>query len=192
MILPLLLCLSFLSFTVIAQEAEAVSDVVESNQVTEEGITPTFIVFPALNLFTSVESVGRTNTGTMDVPNNWQNVAWYEPGFAPGEDGHAALSAHLDWSGNTGPFWGLADVPNGSLLAVVGESGRILVYMTVSNQSYDRVARVSDQVFGPANESRLSLITCEGTFEESLGTYDKRQVLEAVLIFDTADGQLRN
>lgn len=181
----LLLVVSFQPLPVMGQETapQVVSDVT----VAPSEMTPKSIMIPALNLFTTVESVGQTDDGAMDTPSDWENVAWYEPGYAPGENGRAALAAHLDWKGATGPFWNLQSVPTGSLIAVVGTDNRILVYRTVSNTSYDRQANVSDQVFGPADASRLSLITCEGTFEETADTYDKRHVVDALLIFDTAN-----
>lgn len=153
------------------------------------GITPDYISVPALDLFTSVESVGLTDEETMATPYNPKNVAWYSYGYAPGEKGRAALAAHLDWEGQRGPFWELSSVPVGSLIAVVGESGRTLVFSVASNRSYDQAASISNQVFGYSDTPRLSLITCEGTFLEAADVYSERQVVDATLVFDTANAE---
>lgn len=186
-LLTLLLVVSFQPVTVVGQTTTDTAATTSEMVVQEAGMTPTLIAIPELELFASVESVGQTATGAMDVPSDGENIAWYEPGFAPGEPGHAALAGHLDWEGETGPFWGLADIPTGSLIALVGEDGRILVYSTVSNTSYAADANAAARVFGPADRPRLSLITCEGDFVQAEDTYDRRRVVEAELIFDTAN-----
>lgn len=184
----LLLVVSFQPLPAFGQEtATAPTEAASEATVAASEMTPQSIMIPALDLFTTVESVGQTENGAMDVPSDWENVAWYEPGYAPGENGRAALAAHLDWEGSAGPFWDLQSVPTGSLIAVVGTDNRILVYRTVSNTSYGRSADVSAQVFGPADTSRLSLITCEGNFLQEEDTYEERHVVDAVLIFDSAN-----
>jgi hypothetical protein len=166
-ILALLLCFSFMPPAVMAQDTVTAEQVIKTTLTAEEGITPKLIVVPGLDLFATIEPVGQTAGGAMDVPTDWRDIAWYEPGYAPGENGHAALAGHLDWEGNKGPFWGLADLKDGELI------------------------NASQQVFGASSESRISLITCEGDFVAAEDTYDQRRVVEAKLIFDTAaPGQL--
>ena len=151
-----------------------------------EGMQPSLVIIPKLSLAAAVESVGQTAGGAMDVPTDWQDVAWYEPGFAPGENGHAALAAHRDWAGNAGPFWDLKQLEAGDLIAVANRAGRVMIFQTESNIAYEKDADVSAQVFGQANTARLSLITCEGAFLSTEDTYSKRQVVDARLIFDSA------
>jgi hypothetical protein len=148
---------------------------------TTKSLTPKLVFIPKLSVGTVVESVGLTDDGAMDTPSDWQNIAWYQPGFAPGEKGHTALAAHRDWNGQAGPFFNLKKLQPGDGIFVAGD-GRLQIYAVTESAMYDRSDETKGEVFGTSSTSELSLITCEGQFLDSQDTYQDRRVIQAELI----------
>src|SRR5438128_2185263 len=58
--------------------------------------SPTTIRIPAIHINARVESVGLDSEGHMAVPKVPANVAWYNLGPKPGEDGNAVIDGHID------------------------------------------------------------------------------------------------
>src|SRR5579862_3543761 len=74
---------------------------------------PVQLIIPGIHVNAPVEAVGITPDGSMDVPSQWNDAAWFEPGYRPGEDGNAVIVGHLD--SLTGPalFWDLGKLKLG-------------------------------------------------------------------------------
>src|SRR5438309_658887 len=68
---------------------------------------PVRLVIPAIQVDASVEQVGRTPDGAMDVPKESNDVGWYKLGFRPGEQGNAVMAGHLDTATDRAVFWDL-------------------------------------------------------------------------------------
>ncbi|GAJ99979.1 class F sortase [Geomicrobium sp. JCM 19055] len=64
-------------------------------------INPTSISIPTLNIDAPIVEVGQLDNGQMGVPDNGDDVGWYEPGTKPGGIGNAVLAGHVD--DRTGP-----------------------------------------------------------------------------------------
>jgi LPXTG-site transpeptidase (sortase) family protein len=148
---------------------------------TTKSLTPKLVFIPKLSVGTVVESVGMTEDGAMDTPDDWQSIAWYQPGFAPGEKGHTALAAHRDWQGQAGPFFDLQKLQPGDGIFVAGD-GRLQIYAVTESTMYDRSDDTKGEVFGTSSKPELSLITCEGQFLNNQDTYKNRRVIQAELI----------
>src|SRR5258708_39529920 len=76
---------------------------------------PANVRIPAIQVDTSVMSVGKTAQGLMDAPVSkavnspyWTRVFWYAPGAAPGQAGNAVIAGHVDRvGGDPAVFWSL-------------------------------------------------------------------------------------
>ncbi|MES2203325.1 MAG: class F sortase [Patescibacteria group bacterium] len=139
---------------------------------------PVHLSVPMAHIESPVVKVGLNDKGEMDVPSgDTNNVGWYSPGTEPGNVGSAVLDAHV-----------FAALKN---LHMVGAGDDIYIDTATGSRLHFRVdavavyqlADVPDTIlFNRADQPRLNLITCAGTFTPSLHTYDQRLVVYAVLV----------
>jgi len=129
-----------------------------------------------------VEHVGLTEERAMDVPKAWENVAWYKPGFTPGEQGNSVLAGHLD--SDTGPavFWNLKDLKVGEEVSILMDTGKTLRFRVTKAQVYHAEEAPIHEIFGPSDSKRLNLITCDGAFDAETKSYDLRLVVFTEMI----------
>jgi LPXTG-site transpeptidase (sortase) family protein len=124
-------------------------------------------------------------TGQMDVPGNVRDVAWYEFGSVPGEEGSAVLAAHVDLaSQGPGVFFNLRTVDAGDIVEVSFSDGSASVFRVEARTVYQKDELPLDTIFAREGAPVLTLITCGGGFSESSGSYDSNVVVYAVPIPD--------
>lgn len=144
-------------------------------------ITPERLQIPAIAVDANVEPVGVNEEGNMAAPSDWRDVSWYQPGFAPGEQGNAVFSGHLDWDDNQAVFWDLNKLQVGNIVHVSGED-RQLTYMITGTKEYDYQVTDTTPIFGESDVSQIKLITCDGEFIEGSDTYQKRLIVTGQLL----------
>lgn len=152
-----------------------------------EGIEPNRIEIPALDIDASIENVGLLEHGQMDEPSTMEDVAWYEGGYMPGEQGSSVIAGHVD--SRTGPavFSELEDLTQGDEIIITDEKGEEKVFVVQGSESYDRNDAPLQTIFGYSYRSQLNLITCTGEFNSEAGTHDERLVVYTVLKDDLRD-----
>lgn len=148
-------------------------------------VVPARLRIPALGIDTAVEETG-TFKGNMDVPDNIWEAAWLKTGPRPGDRGNAVIAGHKDSTRGTAIFWDLGKLKAGDRVYVSDQYGWELTFEVTEVQSYAREAAPLDRIFGPGNENRLNLITCDGNFQSDQLTYDKRLVVFTRLVPDTS------
>ena len=80
----------------------------------EKVAIPQIIKITSIGVHTNIESVGKDNAGRMANSSDSRNVAWYFPGYKPGELGSAVISGHYDSIiGNPGVFFRLKELKKG-------------------------------------------------------------------------------
>ncbi|KZZ82718.1 MULTISPECIES: class F sortase [Bacillaceae] len=143
----------------------------------EEGLTPVTLSIPALGINAKVEKAGLLSDGTMDVPKDDQNAAWYKQGARPGASGNAVIAGHVD--NKTGPavFFNLKKLKSGDELAVLDANGESRTFVVEKVESYPYERAPIQSIFGRTNEPRLNLITCTGTFDKRKKTHLERLVV---------------
>lgn len=149
---------------------------------------PVQLRIPAIGVDAYIEHVGLTEDLAMDVPSKWENVAWYKRGYRPGEAGHAVIAGHLDTvSGAPAVFWDLEALNPGDDLYVRGLDGVERRFVVDYHTRYAHDEAPVQEIFGPANEPRLALITCNGVWDRANRNYSDRVVLYATAIGGDAD-----
>lgn len=139
---------------------------------------PARLKIPSINVDALVEYVGLTPDGAMDVPKERTNVAWFNLGSRPGENGSAVIAGHYGWkNGKASIFDNLYKLRKGDKLYIENEKGVIISFVVRESRRYDPEADASD-VFG-SNEGKphLNLITCEGEWDKVSKTYSQRLVV---------------
>jgi LPXTG-site transpeptidase (sortase) family protein len=140
-------------------------------------VRPARLVIPRLGVNASIEAVGKTTGGIMDVPSGPDSVAWYEPGTLPGRPGNAVIAGHLD--SRTGPavFYSVAFLKQGDAIQVQMSDGQMLNFTVKEVVRYKEKDAPIEAIFGFKEQSGLNLITCGGFFDQATRNYDERVVV---------------
>lgn len=145
---------------------------------------PSQLVIPTLQIDAAIERIGLVATDRMATPRNFKNAGWYKYGPAPGDEGTAIISGHLDNGlGLSGIFKPLHELVPGDRIEVLTDGGRTLRFRVESLASYP-YDRVPQEALSSVGLRRLVLITCGGRwiYDKSQGmTYDHRLIVTAVL-----------
>lgn len=139
---------------------------------------PIRLRIPKINIDAAVEHVGLTSHGTMDVPKGPADVAWFDLGPRPGEDGNAVIAGHEGWkNGIPAVFDNLYKLQKGDELYVEDEKGAITTFVVREVRMYGENEDAS-VVFGSSDgKAHLNLITCEGIWNAAQKSYSNRLVV---------------
>jgi len=167
MIIVISLVVLFLIFkplfhSVISQSSEK-SKLTESlifQKQTNLGI-PVRLKIPSLNIDTSLESVGLTSQGAVDVPKVYTNAAWYNLSPRPGEVGSSVIDGHSGWeNGIQSVFDNLYKIKKGDKLYVEDENGIIFTFIVRDFRTYSPNEDTTDIFNSSDGKAHLNLITC--------------------------------
>lgn len=141
---------------------------------------PLRLKIPTINVDSSVEYVGLTSSGAMDVPKGPDNVAWFEPGIRPGEKGSAVIAGHFGWkNGIPAVFDNLHKLQKGDKLYIEDDKGAAITFVVREIKMYDQNADSKDVFISNDGKSHLNLITCEGVWNKGSQSYSNRLVVFA-------------
>jgi len=143
------------------------------------GSDPLSISIPSLGVDAAmVVPVGLEPNGEMEVPEA-DTVGWYRFGVGvDGGRGSAVLAGHIAYNGRDGVFRDLIDLQPGDRVEVEQDEGTI-AYEVVSVTDFDKYELPIDDLFSESGDERLVLITCGGSFNASLRSYDDNTVVIA-------------
>ena len=145
-------------------------------------VPPTTIEIPKIQVQASIEKVGNDSEGNMDVPKNFNDVAWYQLGYIPSQKGNAAIAGHLDTvTGDPAVFYNLNKLSVGDEIFVKNDS-KTLKFKVTEIQTYNFKEVPIKTVFGPNDKPRLNLVTCNGAIDETRKNYQKRLVVFSEMV----------
>lgn len=153
----------------------------------EQDRTSWELIVPSAGLKSSIVKVGRTETGAMGSPDNPYVIGWLDSSATPGELGNALLAGHRDFedvSGNvgTGVCWELVNTEVGDQMIVRDNERNIYYVYTVTEAStVNPRDPASARYLKNTEESVITLITCEGSFNAETHQYSHRRVVVGVL-----------
>ncbi|MGG5829006.1 sortase domain-containing protein [Bacillus pumilus] len=140
------------------------------------GIVPAEIAISAIDVKAKVEKTTLSKDGSMGVPKNTDNTAWFKDGPKPGDKGNAVMNGHVDNKWGPSVFYRLKELKKGNKVIVTSSSGKKRTFEVIKVQSYPREEK-PHAFFGYAFTRNLNLITCTGTFDHAAGTHEKRLVV---------------
>jgi len=139
---------------------------------------PVRLKIPTINIDTAIEHVGITSDGAMDIPKDRANVAWFELGQRPGENGSAVIAGHYGWKNKkASAFDNLYKLHKGDKLYIEDNKGRVISFVVRENRRYDPKADASDVFSSNDGKSHLNLVTCEGVWNKAQKSYSQRLVI---------------
>ncbi|MDR3519468.1 MAG: class F sortase [Candidatus Pacebacteria bacterium] len=133
---------------------------------------------PSLNINSTIEDVGLTSTGAMDVPNGPDATAWLDIGPRPGAIGTAVMDGHSGWKDNIpAVFDNLHKLKVGDKIYILDDKGNTITFVVRKFINYTPNENVS-AVFGSTDGlAHLNLITCSGTWSVAKQTHSTRLVV---------------
>ncbi|HEX7724685.1 MAG TPA: class F sortase [Candidatus Paceibacterota bacterium] len=144
--------------------------------------TPARISIPTATVNAEIIPIGVTKTNNLDVPPNFVQTGWYKYGPIPGQIGNAVIDGHVDNAGSIdGPFKHLTNARVGDEIYVTMSDGSVVTFVVTDASIYLTTQFPSRSVFvGDGQTAVLKIITCNGTYKPSMGTYDHRLIVTAV------------
>ena len=137
----------------------------------------------------SIESIGVEETlidlgiaqdGTMEVPENFSEVGWFDGGGMPGGRGPTVLAGHLDSTTGPAVFHRLVEMQPGDEVAVTDAEGEVHHYRVERTEVFAKDDFPTREVFGALPEDELRLITCTGLFDAEEGSHEDNHIVFAV------------
>lgn len=176
-------------FPVFPEQREKLKALQQSRLESTKGMEPVSIDIPSIDVKAAIEPTGVLENGEMGVPENVDQVGWFEPGYKPGAKGHSVFAGHVD--SLTGPaiFYDLKKVKAGEKVALTDADGRKMVFSITAIKSYETDEAPIEKIFGKSDARMINLITCTGDFNRSIGSHEERLVVTAELISDSATAE---
>ncbi|HEX2368655.1 MAG TPA: class F sortase [Acidimicrobiia bacterium] len=149
---------------------------------------PVRVKIEAIGVDAAVAALGiDPDNGQMDVPPNVSEVGWYRHGPVPGEAGSSVMAAHVDLSGpGRGVFWSLGELEPGDRIIVAYADGTSAEFSVEARNTYLKTELPLDAIFARGGTPVLTLVTCGGGFNTSIGRYDSNVVVYAVPVVGSA------
>ena len=141
---------------------------------------PVEIDIPAIDVRTRLVGLRKDRDGALQVPEDPQRAGWYRQGFAPGEDGPAVITGHVDSYVGPGVFARLEDMQPGQLIHVRRADGTVATFAVNAVGTFRKSEFPTERVYVGDGQPGLRLVTCGGAFDE-----DARSYVDNVVVFAT-------
>lgn len=147
--------------SVIPDSDDVIGDDVVIEQYLRFGI-PVRLTIQKIHVDASIESLGITNDGFMDVTKWPYDVAWFNLWPRPWEIGSAVIAGHYGiWeSGAESVFNKLDTLVKGDIISVEDDTGRTISFIVRESKIYKWDADAFDVFASNDGKSHLNLITC--------------------------------
>ena len=140
---------------------------------------PVRLKIPEIGVNAAIDSLGLTPDGSMDIPKGPNDVAWFNLGHRPGENGSAVIAGHYGtWKNGQGSvFDNLHKLSKGDMLYIGDDNGSVISFTVREIIKYDPKADTADIFSSDDGKAHLNLITCEGTWNKNSKSYSERLVV---------------
>jgi LPXTG-site transpeptidase (sortase) family protein len=139
---------------------------------------PVRLEIPSLNINSSIEDVGLTLGGAMDVPKGPLDTAWLSIGPRPGEIGSAVIAGHSGWKDNIpAVFDSLHKLKVGDKIYILDDKGNTIVFIVRRFSNYALNENTSAIFSSTDGLAHLNLITCSGLWNVTQQTHSLRLVV---------------
>ena len=145
----------------------------------EDRPDPVAVRIGEIALEAPVLAVGVDDQNQLAVPAA-DTVGWYQYSAMPGDPGATVLAAHVDFGGQPGAFFNLAELRAGNRIEVELSDGSVLHYRVTGNSQYDKSELPAEELFRKDGSPVLQLVTCGGSFDPAERTYLANVVVTAV------------
>ncbi|TWT27318.1 sortase [Planomicrobium sp. CPCC 101110] len=173
-------------FPVLPAQRKKLDALQRQRQESIKGMEPARIEIPSIKAKAEIEATGILENGEMGVPEDVDEVGWFEPGFKVGAKGHAVLAGHVDSLTGPAVFYDLKKMKIGETVILRDRDGREMVFKVTEMVSYETDEAPIEEIFGSSGKRMINLITCTGDFNRKIGSHEERLVVSAELVSDSA------
>ena len=125
-----------------------------------------------------VSPVGLNSVNDMDINDDPTQLAWYEPGPKPGEEGSAVIAGHYGWKdGVPSVFNDINKLVKGDEITIFDQEGAKKTFVVTRTALYKPNQDATTVFKSDDGKSHLNLITCQGSWVKSDSTYSERLVV---------------
>lgn len=143
---------------------------------------PVALTIPSIGVDTPLIDLGRTSSGTLQVPDSFTVAGWYDLGPRPGQPGPAVIAGHVDSTKGPAVFYLLGNLRAGDRVYVKRADGSVATFVVTGVLMYTKAAFPASSVYGPVSGPQLRLITCGGTFDYARHSYLSNVVVYAIQV----------
>jgi Sortase domain len=143
---------------------------------------PVSLIIPAIGVQTPLIRLGRTASGTLQVPTTTAVAGWYTGSPRPGAIGAAVIAGHVDSLTGPGVFFRLRLLRPRDLILVRRADDSIAAFRVVTVRLYAKLHFPTAAVYGPAPVAELHVVTCGGTFDYATGHYLGNVIVFAIAV----------
>lgn len=155
-----------------------------SGEPTEPEGEPARVVIPAIEVDARLVRLGLAPDGSMQVPDRGF-AGWYVEGPRPGHDGPAVIAAHVDSRAGPDVFHRLQELAPGDRVHISYDSGDEVTFVVASSVRTPKEELPVEDIWPLTNTRLLTLVTCGGDFDRSVGHY-RDNVIVYTTLFDPA------
>jgi len=137
---------------------------------------PVRMRIPALSLDYEVQGTGADSSGTMLIVPALEITSWFTRSAIPGNKGNAILGGHNTWRGAHSRLFTLDALEIGDEMEIEYADGTSLRFLMESVFVYPLATAPAHLIMDVRGEARVTLITCKGPYNSSIGTSDNRIV----------------
>jgi sortase (surface protein transpeptidase) len=146
------------------------------------GSRPVRLTIPAINVNTSVGTLGLQADGQIMVPTSTHVVDWYVHGPTPGRIGSSVILGHVDSYLGPGTFFYLKSLKAGNKITVDLADGTVTHFVVTRVMEYAKASFPDRLVYGSHGFPSLELVTCGGVFDHDTGHYESNIVVFSRLV----------
>ncbi|MFC1429171.1 class F sortase [Streptacidiphilus sp. N1-3] len=145
--------------------------------------TPITVALPSIGLTAPLIGLGMDSRGQAELPpfSQPKTAGWVRDSAAPGAVGTAVLVGHVDTRTGPAVFWNLSAVKPGASVEVTRVDGSTALFTVDAVRAFDKSTFPADQLYAPAKDAQLRIVTCGGTFDRKRAEYTGNVVLFAHL-----------
>ena len=144
---------------------------------------PVQLEIQSIDVAATINPVGLTQQGDMDIDDNGQQLAWYKLGPKPGEEGSAVIAGHYGWKdGVASIFNDLHTLKKGDTIVTRGQDGQLKTFVVTRSETYSPNQDATSVFKSDDGKAHLNLITCQGSWNNSAQTYSERLVVFTTLV----------
>jgi sortase (surface protein transpeptidase) len=146
---------------------------------------PTRLRIPAINVDSTLRRIGLTSTGVIATPPlvRDSHAYWLTASPTPGQLGPATIIGHVDSAAyGPGVFFKLGAMRQRDKIYLTRSDGTVAIFEVERVAEYSKAHFPTQEVYGNIDHAGLRLITCGGTFNRTIGSYESNIVVYAALV----------
>lgn len=166
-----------------ATHAQASGPVSTSPEPSMARSIPVSLRIPAIDAQSSLVELGLNPDQTVQLPpvSTPMQAGWYEYGPTPGQIGPAVILGHVDGDKQAGIFFRLHELKPGDQIQVTRQDGSTATFTVTRLQEVAKNQFPSEEVYGNTSDAELRLITCGGSFDYTVHSYEDNVIVFATL-----------